>query len=203
MHRSHRDPLVLKIKAMFRTIFHAVKLTLLSIVLCIVAYPLIILGFAQLGPNHGLGQTVASRGRVVGYALVGQSFSRPNYFWGRPSAAAYNASGSAGSNKGPTNPDYLKDVQSRVDSILAHHPGVKAAEIPADLVTSSGSGLDPDISVGAAMIQAGRVAQARAIPEAVVQQLIQAHTHEPLLGLMGTRRVNVLELNLALDNAHP
>jgi potassium-transporting ATPase KdpC subunit len=188
---------------MIRNLFLAVKLTLWSVVLCIVVYPLLILAIAQLGPNHGLGATVESNGKVVGYALVGQSFNQDQYFWGRPSAVAYNAAGSAGSNKGPTNPDYLKDVQSRVDSFLAHNPAIKATELPSELVTASGSGLDPDISPEAALVQVSRVANARGLGKDRVRELVSSHIHAPLFGILGTSHVNVLDLNIALNDIKP
>ena len=105
------------------------------------------LGIAQAAPAKGKGETVTVNGKVVGYKLIGQKFTDDKYFWSRPSAVDYNAAGSGGSNKGPTNPDYLKTVQDRIDSFLVHNPGIKKEEIPSELVTASGSGQDPDISV--------------------------------------------------------
>jgi len=188
---------------MIRYIAQAVRLTLLCIILCVVLYPLAIRGIAYAAPQNGKGQTVSANGRIVGYALVGQSFTNEEYFWGRPSAVAYNAAGSAGSNKGPTNPDYLKDVKSRVDSFLVHNPTVKAADLPADLVTASGSGLDPDISPDAALVQAARVAKVRGLPEEKVRELVRSHIKAPMLGALGTSRVNVLDLNIALNTLKP
>lgn len=126
---------------MIRYISQAIRLTVLSLLICIVLYPAVILLVAKAAPAGGKGERIEHGGRTVGYALIGQSFTEPGYFQGRPSAVAYNAAGSGGSNKGPTNPDYLQEVRSRVDSFLAHHPGVRAADIPSDLVTASGSGL--------------------------------------------------------------
>lgn len=185
---------------MIRYIAQGVRLTLLCIIICIVLYPLAIRAVAYAAPQGGRGVTMISKGHVVGYALVGQSFNQDGYFWGRPSAVAYNAAGSAGSNKGPTNPDYLNDVKARVNSFLVHDPGVRVSDIPGDLVTASGSGLDPDISVEAARVQAARVAKARGIPEADVQLLIDSKVRGPLFGLFGTRYVRVLDLNLSLDD---
>src|SRR4249919_678769 len=142
-------------------IIPAIRLTLVTIVFFCVVYPLLIWGIAQGAPAKGEGQTLSANGKTVGYALEGQSFTQDKYFWSRPSAVGYNAAGSAGSNKGPTNPDYLKDVQARIDSFLAHNPSVKKESIPAELVTASGSGLDPDISPAAAEVQVARIAKTR------------------------------------------
>jgi K+-transporting ATPase ATPase C chain len=138
-------------------------------------------------------------GKVVGYAEIGQKFDQDKYFWSRPSAVAYNAAGSAGSNKGPTNPDYLKDVQSKIDTFLAHNPGVKKEEIPAELVTYSGSGLDPDISPEGAYVQVARIAKTRKIREEKIRELIAQHIQKSLLGFLGPEKINVLKLNVALD----
>ncbi|HXD77400.1 MAG TPA: K(+)-transporting ATPase subunit C [Puia sp.] len=185
---------------MKQLILPSIRLTGISIVFFCGIYSLIILGFAQAAPAKGKGEPVKLNGKVVGYALEGQAFTQDKYFWSRPSAVGYNAAGSGGSNKGPSNPDYLKDVQSRIDTFLAHNPGIKKDEIPSDLVTASGSGLDPDISPEAAYVQAKRIARVRNINEAEVHQLIEQNTQKPLLGLFGTERVNVLRLNIALDN---
>ena len=139
-------------------------------------------------------------GKVVGYANIGQHFSADNYFWSRPSAVGYNAAGSSGSNKGPSNPDYLRDVQAHIDSFLVHNPGVKKEEIPAELVTYSGSGLDPDLSPAGAKIQVKRIAAVRHLDEGKLNDLVDRNTERPLLGIFGPARVNVLKLNIALDN---
>src|SRR5437762_1993740 len=131
----------------------SIKLTLTLIVICAIIFPLFIAAVGKLVPGGGKGETVLVNGKVVGYANVGQKFTQDKYFWSRPSAVDYNAAGSAGSNKGATNPDYLKLVQDRIDSFLVHNPSVKKDEIPAELVTASGSGLDPDLSPYAAKIQ--------------------------------------------------
>ena len=131
---------------------------------------------------------------------ITSNFSDEKYFSSRPSAVAYNAAGAGGSNKGPSNPDYLKDVQGRIDSFLVHNPAIQKSEIPSDLVTASGGGLDPNISVQAAKVQTKRIAKIRNIAEANIQQLIISNTEKPLLGLFGTEKINVLKLNLALDN---
>src|SRR5215470_10227284 len=142
----------------------SLKLTLVLIILLAVIYPLFIAAVGKLTPGGGNGETISVNGKVVGYANIGQKFTQDKYFWSRPSAVDYNAAGSAGSNKGPSNPDYLKQVQDRIDTFLVHNPGVKKEEIPVDLVTASGSGLDPDVSPAAAYIQVKRVAAIRRIP---------------------------------------
>ena len=182
-----------------KTIFSAIRLTLISMVLLAVIYPLIITGFAQLAPDQGKGETVSINGKTVGYKLLGQSFTADKYFWSRPSAVGYNAAGSAGSNKGATNADYLVTVQSRIDTFMVHNPQVSKSAITAEMVTASGSGLDPDISPESARIQVKRIAAARKVPEQKILVLIESHTQKPLLGLFGPEAVNVLELNVALD----
>ncbi len=177
----------------------ALKLTALCFVLFVVVYPLSILGIAQLMPNQGNIAFVESQGKMVGVAHVGQRFDQDRYFNGRPSAVDYNASASGGSNKGTSNPVYLAQVQARIDTFLVHNPAVQRHEIPAELVTASGSGLDPDLSVKAALVQVKRIAHARKIPVALVETLVQQHIQEPLWGLLGPRHINVLALNIALD----
>lgn len=172
------------------------KLTLVMIILLAVIYPLLIAVVGKITPGGGKGETIIIDGKVVGYERIGQKFTDDKYFWGRPSAVNYNAAGSAGSNKGPSNPDYLQLVQDRIDSFLAHNPGVKKEEIPADLVTASGSGLDPHISPDAARVQIKRIAVARGIAEQKVVELVNEHIEKPLLG---PSSVHVLKLNIALD----
>ena len=118
---------------MKKYILPSLKMTLVLLIICSLLYPLLIAAIGKLTPGKGKGETVMVNGKVVGYANIGQKFDQDKYFWSRPSAAAYNAAGSSGSNKGPTNPDYLKDVQSKIDTFLAHNPGVKKEEIPAEL----------------------------------------------------------------------
>nr|MCU0342090.1 potassium-transporting ATPase subunit C [Spirosomataceae bacterium] len=153
---------------------------------------------AQLAPTKGQGVVVNHQGRSV-HLLVGQGFSSQRYFWSRPSAVDYNAAGSGGSNKGTTNPDHLAQVQARLDTFLVHHPYLSKTDIPSDLLTASGSGLDPHISVEAANVQVKRVAEARKINPEDLQKIVLNHVEEPLLGLFGTAKVNVLQLNMALD----
>jgi K+-transporting ATPase ATPase C chain len=154
---------------------------------------------ARLAPFGGKGETISINGKIVGYANIGQRFTEDKYFQGRPSAVDYNAAGSAGSNKGPSNSDYLKTVQDRIDTFLVHNPGVKKEQIPADMVTASGSGLDPDISPAGAYVQVRRVANTRGFSEAEVKELVDAHIEKPFLELLGPSKVNVLKLNVALD----
>jgi len=180
-------------------ILPAIKLTLTSLLFFAGAYTLLILGLAQAAPNKGNGETILVNGKVMGYALEGQNFTSDKYFWSRPSAVAYNAAGSAGSNKGPTNPDYLKQVQDRIDSFLVHNPGVDKARIPSELVTASGSGLDPDLSPVAVKLQVKRIASVRKISESKLMALVEQNIRPPFLGLFGTSTVNVLKLNIALD----
>jgi potassium-transporting ATPase KdpC subunit len=180
-------------------ILTAVKLTFLSIIVFVGIYTLVIWGIAQAGPNKGQGETVIVNNNVVGYKLEGQNFTTDKYFNSRPSAVGYNAAGSSGSNKGPSNPDYLKQVRDRVDTFLVHNPNIKKEEIPAELVTASGSGLDPDLSVKGALVQVTRIAKSRNITENKIKSLVALQTVKPLLGLFGTEKINILQLNIALD----
>lgn len=177
----------------------AIRLTLVMLVILVVIYPLLVAGIARLAPGGGKGETVTVNGKVVGYKLIGQNFTEDRYFNGRPSAVDYNAAGSAGSNKGPSNPDYLKAVQARIDTFLVHNPGVDKSSIPAELVTASGSGLDPDLSPAGAKVQVARIANVRGLPIDRLTQLVDQQTEGPLLGIFGPAKVNVLALNVALD----
>lgn len=179
--------------------FPALKLTLLCVLLFAFVYPLIVLGFAQLAPDKGKVTFVEYKGKVVGAANIGQKFDQDQYFNGRPSAVNYNAAGSGGSNKGTTNPDYLAQVQARIDTFLVHNPTVPKAEIPSELVTASGSGLDPHISPKAALVQVDRIAKIRNISKEKLIALVNTQIEKPLLGLFGTEKVNVLKLNIALE----
>ncbi len=182
-----------------KNIFSAIILTVLCLIFFSILYPLAITGIAKFATNKGKGETIEVDGKIVGFQKVGQSFTNETYFWGRPSAVNYNAAGSGGSNKGPSNPDYLKDVQIRIDTFMSKHPYLKSVDIPVEMVTASGSGLDPHISPKAAFIQVKRIARARNITEGKVTALVENNIKTPLLGLWGTSTVNVLELNIALD----
>ncbi len=179
-------------------ILPAVRLTIVTLIFFAGVYTLVILGVAQLFPNHGKGEVIERGGKRY-YVNIGQSFTDDKYFNSRPSAVGYNAAGSGGSNKGPSNEEYLGAVQARIDTFLVHNPGVKKADIPVELVTASGSGLDPDISEKAALVQVERIAQVRSLPAQKLQQLVKEHIQSPLLGLFGPAKINVLKLNLALD----
>ncbi len=184
---------------MKKYILQSLRLTLVLMVLLCVIYPLTLAFAGKFSKGEGGGEKVMKNGKTVGYALIGQSFTQPQYFWGRPSAVAYNAAGSGGSNKGSSNPDYLQQVSDRMDTLLKYHPYLKKSEIPADMVTASGSGLDPDISVAGANIQVQRVAEYRNLSINDVRKLVEENTEKPLLGLFGPSVVNVLKLNISLD----
>jgi K+-transporting ATPase ATPase C chain len=184
---------------MKKYILQSIRLTaVLMVVLCVI-YPLIVAFAGRFSKGKGGGEKITKNGKVIGYALLGQSFTKPEYFWGRPSAVGYNASGSAGSNKGPSNPDYLQQVSDRIDTLLKYNPSLKKADIPADMVTASGSGLDPNISEQGANIQIKRIAALRKLDERIVAELVVKNTQGPLLGMFGPTSVNVLKLNIALD----
>jgi K+-transporting ATPase ATPase C chain len=190
----------------------AVILLLIFTVLTGIVYPLVVTGIAQLVfPAQANGSLIIKNGKAAGSELIGQSFDDPKYFWGRLSATGpfpYNAyyaqtlTGSSGSNYGPTNPALMQEVQGRIEALKAADP-TNTTPIPVDLVTSSGSGLDPDISVAAALYQVHRVAAARGLTDAQAKALVDQYTEGRQFGFLGEPRVNVLELNLALDAYKP
>ena len=184
---------------MKKYIIQSLRLTAVLLVLLCIIYPLFIAFVGGFSKGEGGGEKIMKDGKVVGYAAIGQSFTKLEYFWGRPSAVDYKADGSGGSNKGPSNPEYLKQVSDRIDTLLKYNPTVKRADIPADLVTSSGSGLDPNISEQAAKIQISRIATIRTLDESKLKDLVAKNTERPFLGLFGPSKINVLKLNVALD----
>jgi K+-transporting ATPase ATPase C chain len=169
-----------------------------------IVYPLVVTGIAQVAfPRAANGSLLSVNGKTMGSRLIGQPFSDPKYFWGRRSATSpqpYNAMASSGSNQGPLNPALAEAVKDRIAALRDADPN-NASPVPIDLVTASGSGLDPHISVAAARYQTQRVAKARGVDASKVAALVIAHTEGPTLGVLGEPRVNVLELNLALDSA--
>ncbi len=187
---------------MKRQIYPSIMMTVLFTVLLGLIYPLAITAIAQaVFPRQANGSLILENGRAVGSTLIGQPFSDPKYFWGRPSATSpfpYNAASSGGSNLGPTNQALIDQVKQRIDDLRKADPG-NTAPIPVDLVTASASGLDPDISPAGARYQAARVARARRLPLETVDRLIREHTAGRQFGILGEPRVNVLELNRALD----
>jgi K+-transporting ATPase ATPase C chain len=189
---------------MFSQVLPALRMLVALTVLTGIAYPLLVTGIAQLAfPHQANGSLVESGGKTVGSTLIGQPFSDPKYFWSRPSATSpqpYNAMASSGSNQGPRNPALADAVKDRVKALRDADPDSKPA-VPADLVTASGSGLDPEISVAAAEFQVHRVAKARGLAEDKVRALVSANTSGRTFGVLGEPRVNVVSLNLALDQA--
>jgi K+-transporting ATPase ATPase C chain len=181
----------------------ACKMTIVLTLLTGILYPIAIVGLAHLLlPKQAEGSLIARDGRVIGSALLGQNFASPAYFHPRPSAAGdkgYDAANSSGSNLGPTNKTLIDTVRARVSTLREHEPGINHGDIPVDLVTSSGSGLDPEITPAAAEIQVARVAKARGLTEDAVRSMIRTHTRGRVLGILGEPGVNVLQLNLALD----
>ena len=184
---------------MFSQLRPAFLMLLILTVITGVIYPLAVTGIAQvIFPHQANGSLIVINGKTYGSELIGQQFTEPKYFWGRLSAAGYNAAASSGSNYGPLNPDLTKAVQARIDALKAADPA-NTLPIPVDLVTASGSGLDPHISVAAALYQIHRVAMARGMSEANLKSLVDKYTDGRQFGFLGESRVNVLELNLALD----
>ncbi|HMS57111.1 MAG TPA: potassium-transporting ATPase subunit KdpC [Fimbriimonadaceae bacterium] len=184
-----------------RTFLTSIRMLLCFTLVCGVAYPLLITGISQVVfPTQANGSMIMENGKVVGSSLIGQAFSDPKHFWGRPSATspAYNSAASSGSNLGPTNPALIEAIRERVKMLRAVDP-TNTKPVPTELVTASGSGLDPHISPSAAEYQIPRVARARGISEVKVRDLVKQFTRGPQLGILGEPVVNVLELNLALD----
>ena len=181
----------------------SIRITLAMCLLLGVGYVLVLRGVSAVAGPGGGAETLTFDGRTVGAANVGQQFTDTRYFWGRPSAVDYNGGGSGGSNKAATNPEYLAEVERRVQDFLAAHPYLTREEVPSEMVTASGSGLDPDISPRGAQVQVRRVAEARGLDAAAVRHLVDSLTQRPWLGLFGTEKVNVLRLNIALETMQP
>ena len=180
-----------------KNLWISIKITLAMCVVLFVGYVLVLRLVAWVAsPNDGEAPVVTYNGKVVGAANVGQVFTDSVYFWGRPSNVDYNGGGSGGSNKGTNNPEYLAQVEERIDAFLAAHPYLSP-----EMVTASGSGLDPDISIRGAEVQIRRVAGARGMSVAEVKKIVEENIHKPWLGLFGTYKVTVLKLNVALDAA--
>lgn len=171
----------------------AIRLTLVLLILCVVIYPIAILGIAKITPDKGLGEKIKDKNGYEYYTNIGQRFDEDRYFHTRPSAVDYNGAGSGGSNKGPTNPEYLAQVQERVKAFKVKNPG---QPIPVDMVTASGSGLDPHISVLGASAQINRIAKTRGLKIAEVQKIVNKHIEK---GVLGPEKINVLKLNIELD----
>jgi K+-transporting ATPase ATPase C chain len=186
-------------KSKMRTMFKDIKLHFSTLILFGLLSPLLIWGIGLLFPAQANGLPIYKDGKLVGFENIGQKFYSDKYFWGRPSAVDYNAAATGGSNKGPTNPDYLSEVEKRIQEFLHKNPEVKRNEIPSDIVTASGGGLDPHISPQGAYIQIARVADARSLDRNKLRELVNEHIESPFLGMFGPERVNVLKLNLALD----
>ena len=183
-----------------KNLWISIRITLAMCVVLFVGYVLVLRLVAWVAsPNDGEAPVVTYNGKLVGAANVGQVFTDGVYFWGRPSNVDYNGGGSGGSNKGTNNPEYLAQVEERIDAFLAAHPYLSREEVPAEMVTASGSGLDPDISPRGAQAQVRRVAEARGLDIATVRHLVDSLTQKPWLGLFGTEKVNVLRLNVALE----
>ncbi|HJT26721.1 MAG TPA: potassium-transporting ATPase subunit KdpC [Pyrinomonadaceae bacterium] len=188
-----------------KNLITAILMTIVTTILLGLAYPLVVTGLAQvIFPDKANGQLIRNaEGTIIGSHLIGQPFTSPGYFRSRPSAAGangYDASGSGGSNLGPTNQKLIDRVMADLEKLQAENPG---KPVPIDLVTASGSGLDPHISPAAAEFQVSRVARERGMSEDELRQIVTAHTEGRQLGFLGEPRVNVLELNLDLDNRYP
>lgn len=187
---------------MLKVLYKSVMATLLLAILLCGIYPLIVTGIGRvLFPAQADGGILLKDGKLVGANLIGQAFSKPEYFHGRPSAAGsgYDAANSSGTNWGPTNQKLLDAVKANVDTVLKDNPTLKKGDVPVDLVTASGGGLDPHISPDGALVQIDRVAKARGVSVEQVKQLVEENIEGPQLGIFGEPRVNVLMLNLELD----
>lgn len=181
---------------MIKNLKSSLILTVILILLFGVIYPLGIYTIGLVFPSGSVGSPIVKDGSIKGFENIGQSFTDDKYFWGRPSAVGYNAASTGGSNKGPSNPDYLAEVQARIDTFLIHNPGIKKEDIPSELVTASGSGVDPHISPVSAYIQVKRISFIRNLPAEKIKALVDSNIEYPVIGMPV---VNVLKLNLKLD----
>jgi len=191
---------------MLKLLYQSTMATLVLAILLSGAYPLLVTGVGRLlFPEQASGSLIRVNGKIVGSRLIGQVFTRPEYFHGRPSAAGngYDATNSSGSNLGPTNQKFYDGLKSNIDAFLKENPSVKAGEVPVDAVTASGSGLDPQISPEAAFAQVARVAAARTVQEELLRSVVRAHIEGPKWGIFGEPVVNVLVLNMDIDKAMP
>ncbi|MEG1587012.1 MAG: K(+)-transporting ATPase subunit C [Bacteroidales bacterium] len=187
-----------------KNIISSLRLTLIFCVFFGIFYVGVLWIFARIAaPGHGNASVVTSQNRIVGVENVGQRFSDDIYFWGRPSCAGngHDAANSGGSNKGATNPEYIEEVKIRIEAFLHAHPYLQKEEVPAEMVTASGSGLDPHITPACAFAQIQRVAAARGISKEAVRVIVDSQIEKPLLGLFGPEKINVLKLNIALQEA--
>lgn len=182
---------------MLKNLKQSLVLTVIFILMFGIGYPVLIHGIGLLMPSGSIGSPIYKDGNIVGFENIGQSFTDDKYFWGRPSAVGYNAASTGGSNKGPTNPDYLAEVQARIDTFMVHNTGIKKDEIPSELVTAPGSGIDPHITPQGAYIQVNRISLVRNISIEKLNELVKNNTESQFLG--GSPVVNVLKLNIALD----
>jgi K+-transporting ATPase ATPase C chain len=182
-----------------KKILKDIKLNFATLILFGLMFPLSIWAIGFMFPHQANGLPIYKDGQLIGFENIGQKFYSDKYFWGRPSAVDYNAAATGGSNKGPTNPDYLAEVEKRIEHFLAKNPDVKRSDIPSDLVTASGSGIDPNISPQAAFIQIPRIANERNLDRQSLRKLVENNIETPLFGMFGPKRINVLKLNLALD----
>jgi K+-transporting ATPase ATPase C chain len=164
------------------------------------AFPLVIWAIGKAFPEQAAGLPLYKNGQLIGFENIGQNFQQDKYFWGRPSAVDYNAASTGGSNKGPADSVYLATVQERITHFLERNPDIKKSDIPVEIITASGSGIDPHISLQSALIQIPRIAKTRELDKQRVYQLVLNHLEKPLWGLFGPEKINVLKLNLALDD---
>lgn len=185
-----------------KTIKINLLLLVVTIILFGVLYPLFIYGIGMLFPYQAKGLPIIKNDKIIGYKNIGQNFTEAKYFWDRPSACNYNPINAGPSNLGPTNPVFLETVEQRADTFLAQNPGIKKSDIPSELLTSSGSGLDPDVSLQGVLIQIPRVAKIRGIGYTELKRLVDENIQKPLFGFLGPEEINVLQLNLSLDNLY-